>query len=139
MRVLRFSQVAGLIDIGYFSGRLRNGRAMCQAAKTVEELDMERFLAAVLISAGLIGTANAAGHKVTWIDVTDRYSCVMFELDNGTSWYGIPRSNTGFVQQFELLHQAYLSGQPIELDWAPSGKCDDGANKVQGVMLGVQH
>jgi hypothetical protein len=99
---------------------------------------MERYLAALLIFAGLIGTANAAGHKVTWIDDTERYSCVMFELDNEKNWYGIPRSNTGFVQQVELLHQAYLSDRSIEIDWAPSGKCDNGANRVQGVMIGVQ-
>jgi hypothetical protein len=102
-------------------------------------LNMKRFLAVLLVPLGLIGTANAAGHQVTWIDVTDRYPCVMFELDNGTSWYGIPRSNTGFVQQFELLHHAYISGQSIDLDWAPSGKCDDGANKIQGITIGVQH
>jgi hypothetical protein len=99
---------------------------------------MERCLAAFLISAVLIGSANAAGHKVTWIDTTDRYSCVMFELDNQKNWYGIPRSNTGFVQQFELLHQAYISGQSIEIDWSPSGKCDDGTNRVQGISIGVQ-
>jgi hypothetical protein len=62
---------------------------------------MKRFLAALLISAGLIAATNAAGHQVTWIDVSDQYSCVMFEVDNERNWYGIPRSNTGFVQQFE--------------------------------------
>ena len=100
---------------------------------------MKRFLAALLISAGLIAATNAAGHQVTWIDVSDQYSCVMFEVDNERNWYGIPRSNTGFVQQFELLRTAYLSGKPIEFDWSPDGKCDGGANKLRGITIGVQH
>jgi hypothetical protein len=108
------------------------------SSKTVEELDMKRFLAALLASSCLIAATNATGHQVTWIDATDQYSCVMFEVDNETNWYGIPRSNTGFIQQFELLRTAYLSGKPIEFDWAPDGKCD-GANKLRGISMGVQH
>jgi hypothetical protein len=97
---------------------------------------VKRFLAALLVSPGLVSATNAMGHQVTWIEVSDRYSCVMFEVDNEPNWDSIPRSNKGFIQQLELLH--YVSGKPVEFDWAPDGKCDDGASKLQGIAMGVQ-
>jgi hypothetical protein len=80
-------------------------------------LDMK--ITKALFGLTLLATASSPAYAVGPFQVTaffapDSRPCAFFQVNNATPWYAIPMSDKGFVQEYELVLSAYMSGFAIQ-------------------------